>query len=137
MTDLQTAKNNLAGHTICLCREGNCLYSNENGISPMMNFIADGIDLNGYAVADLIVGKAVAMLFVKSGINKVFAKTLSKNGRRILDLYDIEYEYEILTEQIINRAGTDICPMEKAVMNIDDVNLAYLALEKQLKLLKK
>lgn len=136
MTDLQTAKINLAGHTICLCKDGNCLYSEKRGIAPMMNFIADGVDLKGYSVADLVVGKAAAMLFVKCGINKVFAKTLSEYGKKILETYGIYCEYEVLTAKIINRAGTDICPMEKAVLNTDNIAEAYSILKHQLQLMR-
>ncbi|MDE7158892.1 MAG: DUF1893 domain-containing protein [Clostridiales bacterium] len=132
MTDLQTAKNNLAGHTICLCKDGACLFSEKRGITPMMNFIESGEDLTGYSVADTVVGKAAALLFVKCGINKVFAKTLSQQGKRILEAYGVDYEYETLAEYIINRTGTDICPMEKAVLNTDDPEEAYLILKDKL-----
>ena len=131
MNDLQIAKNNLIGHTICLCKDGKCLYSEKKGIGPMMNFIETNTNLEGYCVADVIVGKAVAMLFVRSGIIKVYAKTLSKSGKAILEKYGIPFEYDELTEQIINRTGTDICPMEKAVLNTEDLDEAYLLLKKQ------
>ena len=132
MTDLQIAKTNLAGHTICLCKDGNCLYSEARGISPMMNFIADGVNLTGYSVADLIVGKAAALLFVKCGIKEVFAKTLSQSAQKVLEENGIPYSYETLTEKIINRAGTDICPMEKAVADTDDPEEAYALLKYKL-----
>ena len=136
MTDLQTAKNNLERHTICLCKDGKCLFSEKRGIAPMMDFIADGVDLSGYSVADLVVGKAAALLFIKCGIKKVFAKTLSEHAKRVLELYGVDYEYETLAEKIINRDGTDICPMEKAVLGTDDVEEAYLILQNKLKLLR-
>ena len=136
MTDLQTAKNNLEGHTICLCKDGKCLFSEKRGIAPMMDFIADSINLSGYSVADLVVGKAAAMLFIKCGIKRVFAKTLSESAKRVLELYGVDYEYETLTEKIINRAGTEICPMEKAVSGTDDFEEAYSILRDKLKFLR-
>lgn len=129
MTDLQIAIDNLSGHTICLCKDGRCLFSDKRGISPMMDFIAEGVDLAGYAVADVVVGKAAALLFVKSKIKKVFAKTLSESGKKILELYGIDCEYETLTQTIINRAGTDICPMEKAVADTQNAEEAYKLLK--------
>ena len=136
MTDLQTAKNNLEGHTICLCKEGKCLFSEKRGIAPMMGFIADGVGLSGYSVADLVVGKAAALLFVKSKIKRVFAKTLSESAKRVLELYGVDYEYETLTQKIINRDGTDICPMEKSVLGTDDADEAYSILQNKLKILR-
>ena len=132
MNDLQIAKNNLSGHTICLCKNGECLYSEKKGIAPMMDLIASGANLEGYSVADLVVGKAAALLFVKCGIKNVFAKTLSENGKKILERFGIDYEYETLAEKIINRAGTDICPMEKAVANTDDSEEAFKILKNKL-----
>lgn len=129
MTDLQIAKNHLAGQTICLVKDGNCLFSELSGIAPMMKFIAENTDLAGYSVADLVVGKAAALLFVKSGIKAVFAKTLSLSGKRILEAHSIPFEYGTLTDKIINRAGTDLCPMEKALKEVEDPEEAYLVLK--------
>jgi len=134
MTDLQTAKENLSSHTICLCKDGNCTFSDKKGIAPIIDLIESGADLQGYSVADLIVGKAAAMLYARCKIVNVFAKTLSKSGKDILEKYGIYYEYETLTERIINRQGTDICPMEKAVLDTNDLDEAFLLLQKQQKL---
>lgn len=136
MTDLQIAKNNLEGHTICLCKNGNCMYSEKRGIAPMMDFIGSGADLRGFAVADVVVGKAAALLFVKCGIKNVYAKTLSEYGKRIFEQYGIDYEYGILTPRIINREGTDTCPMEKSVLNTDSPEEAYVILKNKLNKLK-
>lgn len=135
MTDLQIAKNNLPGHTICLCKNGNFLYSDKRGIAPMIGFIASGENLSDYSVADIIVGKAAALLFVKCGIKNVFAKTLSENGKEVLELYGVNYEYEVLTERIINREGTDTCPMEKAVAGTENPEEAYVILKDKMKLI--
>ena len=80
-----------------------------------------------------LLGKAAALLFAKSGIKSVYAKTLSRSGKKILELYGIKYEYETLTERIINRSGTDICPMEKAVSATNDPLEAYDLLKKAIK----
>ena len=132
MTDLQIAKNNLEGHSICLCKDGKCLFSEKRGIAPLMGFIADGVDLEGHSVADLVVGKAAALLMVKCKIKAVFAKTISKSGQEILKSNNIPFEYEISAEKIINRDGTDICPMEKTVLNTDDPEEAYILLKNKI-----
>lgn len=131
MTDLQTAKTNLAGHSICLCKEGKCLYGDKRGIAPLMDFISDGTDLNGYAGADKVVGKAAAMLLVKCGVESVYAEILSLHGKRILELYGVAVEYATLTEKVINRAGTDMCPMEKAVLGTDDIEKGFAILKEK------
>lgn len=135
MTDLMLAKRNLFGHTICLCRKGQCLFSEKRGIAPMMNLIADEIDLSGYSVADLVVGKAAAMLFVRSGIKAVFARTISEAGRAVLKKHGIRCEYGALTDRIMNWEGTDVCPMEKAVLNTENIEEAYERLKDQMLLI--
>lgn len=133
MTDLQIAKQNLAGHTICLCKDGKCLYSDERGIAPMMGFLARGVDLTGYSVADKVVGRATAFLFVKCGIQAVFAGTISESGKAVLEEYGIAVSYTVFAKKIINRAGTDICPMEKATANAHTAEEAYLILKEKMR----
>lgn len=137
MTDIELAKTNLDGHSICLCRDGEIITDDGRGISPMMKFIAEEKYLTGFSAADVIVGKAAAMLFVKAGIVCVHGKTMSESGKAYLDTHGIPCTYDILTEKIINRQGTDICPMEKAVMNIDDTEKGYEALRIRLESIAK
>jgi len=132
MTDLEIAKQGLSGHTICLCKDGKCLFDNKKGIAPMMGFIAENTDLSGYSVADLVVGKAAAMLFVKCKIKSVFAAVLSSGGAAVLEKFGIPYECEKTTPSIINRDGSDICPMEKTVLEISDPEEAYAALKQKI-----
>lgn len=132
MTDLELAQEGLAGHTICLCKNGQCLTSDRRGMAPMMGWIADGVDLAGYSVADVVVGKAAAMLFVKSKIAAVYARTASQSAKVYLEAHHIPLSCGTLTERIINRAGTDICPMEKTVRATDDAEEGYLLLKEKL-----
>lgn len=137
MSDLELAKANLEGHSICLCANGEVITDDGRGISPMMRFIAEGRMLKGFSAADLIVGKAAAMLFVKAGIAAVYGKTVSRSGLDFLTEHGIPCEYGVLTERIINREGTDICPMEKVTADIDDPDEAYEALGKRLSEMQK
>ena len=132
MNDIEKAKSCLAGHSICLCRDGEVITDDGRGISPMMRFIAEERDMKGYSAADIIVGKAAAMLFVKAGIVSVHGKTMSVSGRDHLEAHGIPCSWDIITEKIIDRTGNDICPMEKVVADIEDAELGYKALSKRL-----
>lgn len=132
MTDIDIAKENLPGHSICLCRNGEYFTDDGRGISPMMRFISEGKDLAGFSAADVIVGKAAAMLFVKAGISEVYGETMSRTAAGFLKEHGIPCSYGTLTEKIINRQGTDICPMEKTVADISDTDEAFDALRKKL-----
>lgn len=128
MSDLEIAKANLKGHSLCLCKDGNIIFSDKKGISPLMDFIAENRDLSGYSAADIIVGKAAAFLMIKCGVKSVFASVISVAAADLLSSHSIPFEYDALTEKIINRAGTDICPMEKTVLDISSPDDAYSAL---------
>ena len=136
MSDLENAKIALKGHTIALCKGDKILTSDKKGITPMVEFIDSGINLKGYSVADLIVGKAVAMLYVKAEIVAVYAKTISKPAIQVLKNNHISFYYDILTDKIINRKGNDLCQMEKVVLDIDNVDTAYHLIKNKLKQLK-
>ncbi len=132
MTDLELAKRNLAGHTICLCKDGKLLTSDKRGISPMMDFIEEGRDVAGYSVADKIVGKAAAFLFVLARIREVYAEVLSAEGKRVLDENGIPCSFSALTDKIINRKGDGMCPMETLVQEENEPKRAYALLKKKL-----
>ena len=107
MTDIETAKKHLAGHSICLCRGGEYFTDDDRGISPMMRFLAEGKELGGFSCADIIVGKAAAMLFVKAGIVCVHAGVLSQSGKAFLDSHGISCTYDEPTDRIIDRTCKD------------------------------
>lgn len=136
MKDIDKAKNLLKNKATCvLVKDDVEIVSEQTGIKSMMIFIKEGKDLNGFSVADKIVGKAVAMLFKKAGIKEVYAEVISKSGLQYLQDSNIMTTYKILTDKIINRSGTGICPMEETVSNIEDCEQGYVALKEKLGLL--
>ena len=137
MDDLRTAKLGLGGHTLCLVRNGEKLTHDGRGVSPMAEFISSGRDLSGYSAADLVVGRAAAMLFVLAGIKSVYAVVISRGGLDYLKERGVTVEYGIVTDVIMNRLGTDRCPMEKAVEGITDPQKGYEAILKALEEMKK
>lgn len=137
MTDIELAKAHLDGHSICLCRDGEYFTDDGRGISPMIRLMEERRDLRGYAVADIIVGKAAAMLFIKAGIREVYGEVMSRAGYDFLQQHDIPCAYGKLTERIINRKGDGVCPMEQTVALIDDPEKGTAALKKRLMELRK
>lgn len=126
--DLIAAKDNLAGHTLCLSEDGVLILDDKRGITPLLELIASGKDVSGYSAADKVVGKAAAALFIKCGVKQLYAAVLSKGGAKLLESHGVEYVYDTLTDAIINRAGTDACPMEKAVRDIEEIEDMYVAI---------
>ena len=126
------AKERLTGSITCvLIKDEEVITSERTGISPMLGWIAEERDLRGFSAADRVVGKAAAMLFAKAGIVSVYAGVMSSPGLEYLTAHGIRAEYGVLTEKIINRRGDGLCPMEAAVLDINDYEKGYHALVKR------
>lgn len=131
MSDLERAKALLKSTpslTCVLCRGESVCQSEKKGVVPMMGFLEDGIDLRGFCAADRVVGKAAAFLFVLAGVRELYTDVLSEHARQVLDAYGISVTYGKLTPYIINRRGDGMCPMETAVKDVTDPNVAYSAI---------
>lgn len=133
MKDIEKAQSILiAENKTCVACKGDIVYSSEKtGIAPMLEFISDNIDLTGFSVADKIVGKAAALLFVLAGIDSVYGEVMSKGAEAVLVQHRIPYTYGTLTSYIINRKGDGVCPMEETVKAIEDPTKAFEALCKK------
>ncbi len=108
--------------------------SDETGIKPiLMGLEKDALFFKDMEVYDKIIGKAAAMLFIYGKVKSVFGIVMSRSAQKMLESHGIEYGYETLVDSIINRKGTDICPMEKVVMDIDDIDEAYIQLKERSK----
>ncbi len=131
MTDLLKAKAALDGHSLAVCKGEQIKTFDGRGIAPLVNAIEGG-ELSGYSAADIVVGKAAALLMIKAGIVSVYAVNMSAGAKAVFEAHDVFYEYETLTDKIMNRDNTDICPMEKTVAQIDDPKQAYVAIKQKL-----
>ena len=139
MTDLQRAKTLLEdeNYTCVLCRGETIMTSTKRDVKPLVDMLDGTENLNGFSAADKIVGKAAAMLYVLLGVKEVYAQVLSRAGAEVFSKYKIAYECGELTENIINRKGDGICPMEQADQEIDDPVLGAKAIKNKLAVLSK
>ena len=89
--------------------------------------------LLGAQIADRVIGRGAALLMVKGRVQEVFAYVISKQALDILQQAGIPTTYATLQLYIINRAGTDICPVEKLTASTDDPDEAYELIKEFLK----
>lgn len=118
--------------TCVFCKGKSVIKSDKAGLKPILGLIEQGLDLNGFCVADKIIGKAAAMLFIANGITEVFGSVMSKSAIAVFEKYGIEHSYEKLAEKIINNAGTGPCPMELSVESLQNPELAYFTIKERL-----
>lgn len=130
MNDINHAKYILEDRnaSVVFCRGEQMIILDGKGIKPLLELMKKQIALSEYSVADKIVGKAAALLFIKMKVSSVYGSVMSEKARDIFLHYNIPFFYKTLTKEIINRRGDDICPMEKAVENVNDPEKAYAIL---------
>lgn len=133
MSDLNRALTLLReeNHTCVLCCGAVCDTDDRRGIAPLLLRIRQGISLQGFSVADRIIGKAAAFLCIYSGVQAVHGCVMSRSAAAMLQAHGISCTYDVLTEHIINRKGDGICPMEETVMEMTDPAEAFAALWKK------
>jgi hypothetical protein len=138
MTDIDKTKEIFESgkYTCVLCKGEKIHTSILAGISPLLTFLNDKTDLNGFSASDKIVGKAAALLFVYAGVTNVYATVMSEEAVKILLKHNLTFSYKTLTPAIINRNGTGPCPMEDAVKDIDNPEMAYNAIRIKVEKLK-
>jgi len=113
--------------TLVMVKGGECLYRGRGmGLRELLEAIRlNGENLKGGCCADRIVGKAAAMLMVYAGIVHVHGEVMSEAADELLDSRGVAHTAAQKVPQIKNRAGNDMCPMEKRSLTIESPEEAY------------
>ena len=120
-------------YTLVLRGKDKTITLSERGIKPLFDLCCNGEDYKGFCAADKVVGKAAAFLYVILGVSEVFATVMSERAVYILSRNGISAEYEQKADNIINRSGDGMCPMEKAVWDTDRTDTAFEIIKNELK----
>lgn len=84
------------------------------GVSDLYRLLTEEPEfLTGAFIADKVVGRGAAALMILGGVNAVFARVISTPALEFFRTYGIEVEYTVEVPHIINRQGSDWCPLEK------------------------
>ncbi|MBR2617068.1 MAG: DUF1893 domain-containing protein [Clostridia bacterium] len=117
----------------CVISDGAQTFtSRARGVKPLVQFLESGKIPAGCFAVDKVVGKATAMIYVLLQIRSLHAKVVSQPALALLTAHRIEITYETLVPNIINRAGEGVCPFEQAVLGIDDLQSAYVAIQNKM-----
>lgn len=134
MSDLEIAKNELYEEnlTLAIVKNGAVLFETR---SHMISGFLDAVEtlgdkLAGAAVADRVVGKAVAFLCIYAKIKAVYAVVLSRRAHAVLKNNRISCEWNEIVENVLDAYKTDVCPFEKAAAGISDAEEAYRAFKR-------
>lgn len=133
-TNLEQAKFLLeqGGYTCVFYKAETARTFTQRGIKPLLELIDAEENMRGWSVADKVVGKAAAMLYVLLGVREVYAQVMSRGAERTLLRHGIAVLYTTCTERIQNRKGDGLCPMEEAVWDVEDPRRALQILKKKI-----
>ena len=115
-----TALLNEHGYTCVAIKDGKILTAAERGVKPLMQWLENGVSLDGFSVSDKVVGKAAALLYVLLGAKCIHARVVSVSAAEVLRTHGIELTYDTLVDAIRNRTNTGFCPMETATRDVFD-----------------
>ncbi len=137
--DLQKAIGQLkAENYTCVFCKGNTVYTSyDRGIAPLLKQYEKNTLLSDFYVADKVVGKGAAFMYVLLGIRELYAEILSESAKAVLTEYGIPVYAGSVVNRILNREKTGFCPIESAVLQITDPTEALFAIQQTLKELKK
>ena len=129
LQDLELAKKTLQveGLSLTIVKENEVLFkSRESGVKSLVEAVGRcGSSLEGAAAADRVVGKAAAFICVHAKLSNVYAHVMSRLGEAVLKRHSIPSHHNTLVPNILNRLGTDMCPFEKIVLEIDSPEEAF------------
>lgn len=92
----------------------------ERGVKDLFRILDESPEvLRGAFVADKVVGKGATVLMVKGGVARVYTDVISRPALETFRRYGVEVGYGTLTDNIINRRGDGICPVESLCMGLD------------------
>lgn len=92
-------------------------------------YTADSQLLSGADVADKVVGRAAAALMILGGVRRVYADTISQLALELFAQNNVEISYNQVVPHIINRAKTDLCPLERATKDLESLEEIFAAIE--------
>lgn len=101
-------------HCSCVIRNrGNIKLCHSRGVKDLYDLVHDGSGLlHDAEIADKVVGKGAAALMIAGGVAAVYADVISIPALGLLESAAVAVDYAALVPNIINRAGTGICPVE-------------------------
>ena len=88
--------------------------SEKEQLRPLLEYIDKfSSQVQGVVIFDRIVGNAAALLLKKASCREIYSPLGSDIAARTLSEQGIKYHFSRTVPYIMNKAGDDICPMEK------------------------
>jgi hypothetical protein len=116
---------------LVIVKKGRVLFgSRERGIAAFFQAVQSmGKSLHNAAVADRVVGLAVAMLCLHARVRYVYADIVSRGALDMLENKGVAVDRQNTVPHISNYDGTDLCPFEKLAKSCQKPSQLLTALQ--------
>jgi hypothetical protein len=110
-------------------RDGETVWeSAAPGVASLLDAVENEARVRGAALADRVVGRAVALVAVHGAIAAVHGEVMSEPAVAVLRSHGTLLSYDRRVQFVHNRAGTGLCPLEQLTAPIDSPSDALIAL---------
>lgn len=111
---------------------------NGRGISDLYNILNENPELlQGAEIADKVVGKGAAALMIIGGIASLYADIISAPALDLLRQSPVKVDFGKQVDNIINRKGDGICPVETLCLPCATAQECLPLIENFMKTIKK
>ena len=124
MKDLDLAAKHLttSKHSLVVVRNEQIIATSKSrGVRGILSIYEKNPELlDQAAVADKIIGRAVAMICELGEVKSCYAPLISKGAIKVLEQTQINHRSEKQVEAIKNKKGTGLCPIEQLTLEFED-----------------
>jgi len=100
--------------SLTVARDGQVEVFRQRGVKDLLELLTLRPEaLRGATVADKVTGKGAAALIALGEAAGLYAEVISRPALELLEKAGIDTDYGMCVPNIINRAGTGICPVEQ------------------------
>ena len=126
---------NTSDYSIVAIKNSNVICKKKGeGLRPILELIEElGEKIHECILGDRILGKASSLLCIYSKAKAVYSPQATKTAIALLLINGIPSQADILIDYVKNRDGTDVCPFEKLLENINEPDKAYEILKTKIK----
>lgn len=121
---LAISKLNNSEYKLVVVKDNEIKYkSKEDSVSSIVDLLDNKPDLlKNSIVADKVIGRAVAMICDCGEVEFCYGSIISKGASDLFKQANISYKAKKEVEFIKNKDNTDLCPIEKLTLKVDNSN---------------
>ncbi|MDE6540204.1 MAG: DUF1893 domain-containing protein, partial [Ruminococcus sp.] len=87
-------------YTLVAVSDNEEITSIQRGVKPLLEILDSRKNLHEFSVADKVIGKAAAFLYVLLDVREIYTDVISKSALDVLKNNEINIEYKTLAEAI-------------------------------------